>query len=91
MQWVCGSPFQQYKKDLLVGAEVFDGGASRPNLPPQDVVKDLTHILLPLKTHMKLNTQVLLCPSVLHPFSFTSITEVPVYTFLFILHSMEIS
>lgn len=45
------SPFQQYKEDLLVGTEVFDSGAPRPNLPPQDVVKDLTHILLPLETN----------------------------------------
>lgn len=45
------SPFQQYKEDLLVGTEVFNSGAPRPNLPPQDVVKDLTHVLLPLETH----------------------------------------
>jgi len=32
-----------------VGAEVLDSGAPRPDLPPQDVVKDLTHVLLPLE------------------------------------------
>lgn len=43
------SPFQQDEQDLLVGTEIFDGGAPRPDLPPQDVVEDLTHIFLPLK------------------------------------------
>lgn len=47
---VCVSPFQQYEEDLLVGTEILDSWAPRPDLPPQDVVKDLTHILLPLKT-----------------------------------------
>ena len=58
---VCVSPFQQYKEDLLVGAKIFNSGAPRPDLPPQDVVKDLTHILLPLKTqtHMKLDEYAL--------------------------------
>lgn len=31
-------------------AEVLDGGAAGADLPPQDVVEDLTHVLLPLGT-----------------------------------------
>lgn len=31
--------------------EIFNSGAPCPDLPSQDVVKDLTHVLLPLKTH----------------------------------------
>lgn len=55
MHCVFISPFQQYEEDLLVGAEIFNSGAPRPNLPPEDVVEDLTHVLLPLETHVKLN------------------------------------
>lgn len=55
MHCVFISPFQQYEEDLLVGAEIFNSGAPRPNLPPEDVVEDLTHVLLPLETHVKLS------------------------------------
>lgn len=48
---VCVSPFEQYKEDLLVGTEIFNSRTPRADLPPEDVVKYLTHILLPLKTH----------------------------------------
>lgn len=34
-----------------MGTEVFNSGAPRPDLPPQDVVKDLTHVLLPLEAN----------------------------------------
>lgn len=44
------SPLQEDEEDLLVGAEVFHGGAPRPDLPPQDVVEDLAHVLLPLQS-----------------------------------------
>lgn len=50
---VFDSPFQQNEEDFLVGAEVLDCGAPRPDLPPQDVVKDVTNILFPLKTHRR--------------------------------------
>lgn len=32
-----------------MGTEILNGGAARPDLPPQDVVEDLTHVLLPLR------------------------------------------
>ena len=32
-----------------MGAEVFDCGAPRPDLPPEDVVEDLSHIFLTLE------------------------------------------
>ena len=43
-------------------AEVFNGGAPRPNLPPQNVVEDLTHVLLSLETHAR--NHVVICPSI---------------------------
>lgn len=52
------SPSQQNEEDLLVGAEVFNCGAPRPDLPPQDVVKDLANIFLPLKTPETLHSDL---------------------------------
>lgn len=42
-----------------MGAEILDGGAPRPNLPPEDVVEDLTDVLLPLKNTQKNQTNKL--------------------------------
>lgn len=44
------SPFEQDEEHFLMGAEIFHCGAAGANLPAQDVVEDLTHVLLPLHT-----------------------------------------
>ena len=52
------SPLQQHKEDILLGAEVLHCGRPGANLTPQDVVEDLSHILLPLlATHRHSTTQ----------------------------------
>lgn len=47
------SPFKQYEEHLLMGAEIFHCGAAGADLPTQDVVKDLTHVLFTLRTHLQ--------------------------------------
>lgn len=42
-------PFQQHEEDILLGAEVLHRGRPGANLPPQDVVEDLSHIFLTLE------------------------------------------
>lgn len=50
-------PFEQDEEHFLMGAKVFNCGAASANLPAQDVVEDLTHVLLTLHTpkHNKIN------------------------------------
>lgn len=53
---VCVLPFKQHKEDILLGAEVLHRGCPSANLTPEDIVEDLSHVLLALVAAEQINT-----------------------------------
>lgn len=54
------SPFQQDEENFLMRTEIFHCWAAGPDLAAQDVVEDLTHVLLTLHTYIAQELPLLL-------------------------------